>query len=353
MSELAPPLQGMASQAYAGKPMRTRIAELLQRLARQSLVTRIFLANAALFLAAYLVLALAPVTISAPSTAGQLLGLTIGLLILFVVDLIVVRRALSPLRRLTAFSAEVSSAHTGRRLPPDPWRSREAADLTRGFNTMLDRLEAERRARGKSVLTAQEAERDRVARALHDELGQTLTAMTLSAQRAAEGDEAQMRSALEEVADTAQSSLDEVRRIARELRPEALDDLGLVNALIALSRRIDEQSGVRVRHHFDHMPDLAEDVELAIYRIAQESLTNVIRHAGATKADVSLRADNGRVVLKVVDDGKGLTEVPGPDAAGIAGMRERAMLVGGTLSIGAATGGGTEVRLEVAVGEAG
>lgn len=353
MNALAEAFPGSASQAYAGKPMRTRITELLLRIARRSLVTRIFLANAALFLVAYLVLALAPVTISAPITAGQLVGLTIGLVILFVVDLVVVRRALAPLQRLTAFSAEVSTTQSRRRLPADPWRSREAADLTRAFNTMLDRLEAERRARGKTVLAAQEAERDRVARALHDELGQTLTAMTLSAQRAAEGDEAQMRSALEEVAESAQSSLDEVRRIARELRPEALDDLGLVNALIALTRRIDEQSGVRVRRDFDPMPPLADDLELAIYRITQESLTNVIRHAEATRADVSLRSEKGRVVLTVTDDGNSLTEDPGPDAAGIAGMRERAMLVDGTLSIGAAPGGGTEVRLEVPAEEVG
>ena len=194
----------------------------VQRVARRSLVTRIFLVNAAMFLVAYLVLVLAPVTIHSPVSAGQLAGLTIGLLILFAADWLVVRGALVPLQRLTAFISEVRAVGQGGRIAATPWQSREARELTQGFNTMLDRLETERRDSGRLALAAQEGERERVAHALHDELGQTLTAMALSAQRAATEDEGQMRAALEEIAETSQHSLEEVRRLARELRPEAL-----------------------------------------------------------------------------------------------------------------------------------
>jgi two-component system sensor histidine kinase UhpB len=316
------------------------------------LVTRVFLANAAVLLAAYFVLVFAPVTIDAPITAGQLLGLTVGLLALFAVDWIVVRRSLAPLQRLTAFCAEISASRHGRRIGSTPWHSREARELTQGFNTMLDRLEGERRDSGRLALAAQEGERERVARTLHDELGQILTAMTLSAQRAATSDPGQMRTTLEEIAETSQRALEDVRRLARELRPEALDDLGLVNALIALARRIDEQSGVRVRHSFAPLPPLSDEIELAIYRVAQESLTNVIRHAGAGEAEVTVRTEEAAVVLRVVDDGRGLAVAPGPDATGISGMRERAMFVGGRLDLLEADGGGTEVRFEVPVNEA-
>ena len=108
---------------------------------------------------------------------------------------------------------------------------------------MLDRLERARREAARTALAAQEAERLRVARELHDEIGQTLTAVMLQAERAADEDPAQAAAALGRVAEAVHESLDELRRIARELRPEALDDLGLVNALIALCSRVDAQGG--------------------------------------------------------------------------------------------------------------
>ena len=325
------------------------LRELFRVVGRRSLVSRIFAANAAIFIVAYLILVFAPVTISVPVTAGQLLGLTIGLAVLFVVDLVVVRRAIAPLRRLTSFCAEISTINPGRRLASEPGQDQEVNELTEGFNTMLDRLEAERSASGRQAVAAQEGERERVARALHDELGQTLTAMTLSAQRAVGGDPAEMRVALDGIAETSQRTLDYVRQLARELRPEALDDLGLINALIALARRIDQRSGVRVRHEFESLPSMPEDTELALSRVAQESLTNVIRHSGATEATVSLRPENGAVVLRVADNGSGLTDAAGSGGTGITGMRERAMLVGGELALNRREGGGTEVRFKVPV----
>jgi two-component system sensor histidine kinase UhpB len=236
----------------------------------------------------------------------------------------------------------------GRRLERPRTHDTEVVALTDAFNAMLDRLEDERRESARRALAAQEAERRRIARELHDEIGQTLTAVTLQAERAAAsgGDEGELLA----IAAETRRSLDDVRRIARELRPEALDDLGLVNALIALCTRVQGQGGVHVERRLTGgLPPLTAEAELVIYRVAQESLTNVIRHAAATHAVVSLDHSDGRVTLSVSDDGRGLPEPLPARTNGISGMRERAMLVGGRLSVSTPAGGGTEVRLELPV----
>jgi two-component system sensor histidine kinase UhpB len=240
----------------------------------------------------------------------------------------------------------------GRRLVGVNPRSAEGRALADAFNSMLDRLERARREAARTALAAQEAERLRVARELHDEIGQTLTAVMLQAERAADEDPAQAAAALGRVAEAVHASLDELRRIARELRPEALDDLGLVNALIALCSRIDAQGGPRVRRDLHSgLPPMTRETELVIYRVAQESLTNALRHSGAATATVSLKRDAGTVTLTVTDDGKGIPEQLPAATAGIAGMRERALLVGARLSIGSRQEEGTEIRLTVPVEE--
>jgi two-component system sensor histidine kinase UhpB len=240
----------------------------------------------------------------------------------------------------------------GRRLSGVDPRSAEGQALAAAFNAMLDRLESARREAGRTALAAQEAERLRVAQELHDEIGQTLTAVTIQAERAADGDPALASDALRRVADAVRESLDEVRRIARELRPEALDDLGLVNALIALCNRVGAQDGPLVRRNLQgKLPPLSPDVELVVYRIAQEGLTNALRHSSARSVTVSLKADAESVTLSVADDGKGMPAQLPAGTAGIAGMRERALLVGGRLAIESRPGQGTAVCLTVPVDE--
>jgi two-component system sensor histidine kinase UhpB len=211
---------------------------------------------------------------------------------------------------------------------------------------MLDRLEQERRESALRELAAQERERLRIARELHDEVGQMLTAIALRAERAAEQPADASRGALLEISQTALGSLEDVRRIARELRPEVLDDLGLVNAVIALCGRVDRQPGIRVRRQLDwSLPKLAPEVELVVYRVAQEALTNVLRHAQATEVVVELRSEDGRVVLEVADNGRGL---PSDTAErGMRGMRERASVVNAELDVRTRDGGGTRVILGV------
>jgi two-component system, NarL family, sensor histidine kinase UhpB len=219
--------------------------------------------------------------------------------------------------------------------------------LAQAFNEMLDRVESERRDSARMALAAQEAERLRVARELHDEIGQALTAIALRAEHAA-GQAPAESEALIDIAETIKASLDDVRAIARELRPEALDDLGLVNALIALCSRVGRQGTLQVRREFEAgLPQLNPDVELVIYRVAQEALTNVLRHSQAAQVTVSLRRQDANVVLEVADDGCAINEGLN-EGSGIAGMRERAMLVGAELQIAAAAGKGVAVKLRIA-----
>jgi two-component system sensor histidine kinase UhpB len=315
-----------------------------------SLLWRVFLANGSVLVVALLLLTFSPITIDAPIEIGQFALLVAGFVVLVGLNLVLLQRVLSPLFRLTEVMSSIDPNRPGRRLSGIDPRSAEGQALAHAFNAMLDRLESARREAARTALAAQEAERLRIAQELHDEIGQTLTAVTIQAERAADGDPELASQALRRVADAVRESLDEVRRIARELRPEALDDLGLVNALIALCTRLDAQDGPRVRRDLQgKLPALSPDVELVVYRVAQEGLTNALRHSDARSASVSLKADAETVTLRVVDDGKGMpAQLPG-DTAGIAGMRERALLVGGRLSIQSRPDQGTEVRLTIPV----
>jgi two-component system sensor histidine kinase UhpB len=314
------------------------------------LLWRLFVANGSVLVVALLLLSLSPITIDAPIKIGQLALLLAGFAVLLGLNLLLLRRVLAPLLRLTEAMSSVDPDRPGRRLSEADLPSSEGQALAHSFNGMLDRLESARRDAARMALAAQEAERLRVAQELHDEIGQTLTAVTIQAERAADSDPALAPEALRRVADAVRESLDEVRRIARELRPEALDDLGLVNALIALCSRVDAQGGPRVRRDLQGgLPTMSRETELVIYRVAQESLTNAVRHAEAATATVSLKSDSGVVTLTVSDDGKGMPEELPRTTAGVSGMRERALLVGGRLSIESRQGQGTAVHLRVPV----
>jgi two-component system, NarL family, sensor histidine kinase UhpB len=311
----------------------------------------VFLTNALVLAVALLLLVLTPITVHTPIEAWQFALLFGGFVGLLALNVFLLRRVLAPLIRLTQVMSSVDPDRPGRRLNGAASRSVEGRALAHAFNAMLDRLERARHEATRTALAAQEAERLRVARELHDEIGQTLTAVAIQAGGAARGD-SEHAQALRDVANGVRESLEEVRRIARELRPEALDDLGLVNALIALSTRIGAQDGPRVRRDLQpKLPPLSPDIELVIYRVAQESLTNALRHSGAREATVSLRADAESVTLAVTDNGAGLPAKLPRYSSGISGMRERALLVGGMLSLTSIPGQGTEVRVTIPIDE--
>jgi two-component system sensor histidine kinase UhpB len=327
----------------------------LSKPASVSILWRVFAVNAIVFGLAVFVLIASPATVSNPIKTSELVVLVGGLLMTLVVNLLLLTVVLAPLRRMATLMGDIDPMRPGQRAPVGDWirMSTEMITLSRAFNTMLDRIEAERRDSAHRALAAQEAERLRVARELHDEIGQTLTAVALRAERAA-GELPEQAQALGEIVDTVHRSLDDLRRIARELRPEALDDLGLVDALISLCLRMERQGAMRVLRELEGgLPPLSPEVELVIYRVAQEALTNAFRHAQAPHVRVALRRASEKVVLIVADSGRGLPATMPAHANGLAGMRERAILIGAEIEIGSpARGTGTEVRLTVTANDA-
>jgi two-component system sensor histidine kinase UhpB len=296
--------------------------------------------------AAGLLLALSPVTIHAPIRLYELAIVIGGLIVVLIADIALVRRTLEPLRRLATLMTVVDPMSPGRRAPEFRSASRETIALAEAFNAMLDRLETERRDSSRRALAAQEDERMRIARELHDEIGQTLTAVALRAEHRAErggGEHPEFA----ELAEIVQQSLADVRRISLQLRPGALDELGLVNALISLCARVGDQSGMRMHRELaGPAPELSPEVELAVYRIAQEALTNATRHSRASDATVSLICANDELVLSVADNGRGLPEDV-VEGGGVTGMRERAMLIGADLEIESAAGSGVSVTVRL------
>lgn len=319
---------------------------------RLGVVERALLTSTALLAVILVLLVVTPVTVSAPIRAGELAVLVAAFIVVLALNVVGIRRTLAPLTRFAAKLQDVDLAE-GRQITLDPAdETPELVALADAFNEMLARLREERRAGSRAALLAQERERLRIARSLHDEAGQTLTAVALEIERAAadgaDADPSQLTAIAAQVHDT----LDEIRRISRELRPEALDDLGLVNALIALSSRVARQGGIQVERDLSaQLPELAEDLELVVYRIAQEALTNVLRHSGARHCLVRLAVESGDLVLEVADDGVGIAAERGGETIGIQGMRERAMLVGGRLRVAPRPGGGTAVLLRAPLAE--
>jgi two-component system sensor histidine kinase UhpB len=284
------------------------------------------------------------VEIDAPIRPTQALIVVVGLAVTLVANVVLLRRALVPLERLAQRMETVDLLRPGQRLQVT--RNDEISRVVIAFNHMLDRLESERQQSGRRILAAQEAERVGIARDLHDEVGQVLTGVLLHLDSIA-GSAPAYHAEIDYAKQSVRRALNEVRRISSELRPEMLEQLGLVSALTELTTTFSRASGIRVEREFDHdLPELEPDAELAVYRIAQESLTNVARHAQATRVDVGLEQGRDSVVLRVVDDGHGFAGEP-EEHGGLRSMRERALLIGAALAIKPAHAGGVEVRLEV------
>lgn len=292
------------------------------------------------------VLVLAPHKFSSVELS-EVAVLVAALLVVGVANFLMLRWIVRPLEALTALARRVDLSHPGERMPAAQPTS-EAGELALTFNEMLERLEAERREATGRVLAAQESERLRIALELHDQVGQELTAVLLGLARVQGQLDPPLRDTLVEVQEAVRASLEDVRRIALELRPEALDDLGLLSALAVLCDRFGQRTGIAVDHHFDRqIPRLAPEQELVVYRVAQEALTNVARHSGAKRAELSLRTHDGTLIVTVTDWGHGLDDDTEP-GTGIQGMRERAGLIGATLDLGPnADGGGCTVTLTV------
>jgi two-component system, NarL family, sensor histidine kinase UhpB len=312
---------------------------------------RVFATNALIFAVAAGALALSPATVSFPVTATEALILAIGMLAMLAINLVLLRRVFAPLQRLKRFMRRVDPLAPGQRVPvegADP----EVAELTDAFNEMIERLETERRESARRALAAQEAERARIARDLHDEVGQALTGVMLELKQIGDLPPEKMQGAVVRAREEVRESLEELRQIGRRLRPEALDHLGLRSALTALTTELGRQAGIRLERRIpQQLPALSSEEEVVLYRIAQEALTNVLRHAQASNAVLDLAHDDGLLTLAVTDDGRGFESRNGTATAGVRGMKERAVMIGARLEIESRRGAGTSVRVTLPTGE--
>lgn len=308
--------------------------------------------NGVVFVAGTLALVFSPASVSQQPLVSEMLVLVVGLGVMLVTNAALLRRSLAPIDRVVREMRTVDLLHPGapgRRLRESTGGPRgPGGELVRSYNAMLDRLDSERGASNARALAAQEAERHRIAQELHDQVGQTLTVVLLGLKQLQDRASPDIAADLAAVRESVRDGLDDVRRVARQLRPGVLEDLGLHSALAALASDFSGYGGPHVRPAIaPGLPALPADVELVIYRVAQEALTNTARHSRARQVSLSLARLGDRVVLAVTDDGAGLegTE-PG---AGLLGMRERALLVGADLSVDGPAGRGTTVRLVVPV----
>lgn len=211
---------------------------------------------------------------------------------------------------------------------------------------LQETLTHERRTIAAQIAEAQEDERRRVAAELHDEVGQGLTALLLQLHSLVLDAPVQLNARLMEAHELARKTLDEVRRIARQLPPAVLDDLGLAYALVHLCDVMRRSTDLSLVPDVDEeAPRLEPPVELALYRIAQEALTNVARHAEAAEAAVVFRVQDGRALLQVTDDGIGVDPLMAESGGGLAGMRYRAASIGASLEVRSVPQGGTVITV--------
>jgi two-component system sensor histidine kinase UhpB len=253
---------------------------------------------------------------------------------------------MEPMGTLVSTMSAVDLTTPGMRAEVTKGASSEVQRLTADFNRMMGRLEHERRESGRAVLRAQEQERSRIAQDLHDEVNQALTAILLRLEATMADAPLHLVSELSETKQLATQAMEELLHLARELRPTALDDHGLVPALASQVSNFGERTGIRSTfHRHGDLPELSDEEQLVLYRVAQESLSNVVQHSQASAVRVEL-SSVGRTVLRIRDDGCGFQ----PDRRsggrlGVSGMRERALLVGGRPNVFSAPGEGTTIEL--------
>lgn len=341
-----------------------RLPESVRRLLRLPLFYKLLIANAVIVVlgavfGTTLTRHAARAGSEGVSTTGLVVLLSIaGVAVTVLVNALILRLALSPLGLLEQTATRVQAGDVDARVPESPVADRGLERLTGTFNAMLDNLELYRqrlRDVAARALTAEEEERKRIARELHDDTAQTLAALLvrLRVMRGISDDEAR-EEALEQLRTEVSAALDRIRRFARGLRPPALDELGLVPALESHIRSLSESVGVTIRLDADEPEgEMTSQAELALYRITQEALSNAVRHSGATNVLVRIAHRQQWVTVTVQDDGKGFAVdqvlSSGQQGLGLFGMQERAAYVGGRVAIQSRPGWGTTIRAEVPV----
>ena len=321
-----------------------------------SLIGQIVAANVVLFSLTLLAASVAAgLDLGSRNQRWEFMIIALAIVLTLCTNLWMLQRRFQPLERLID---EIESIDPTQPSPLELRRSNPVEEIDRlasSFHGLLQRIEEERRRSGQLAMRAQEEERRRLARDLHDEVNQALTAILLRLEALAHETPAERAPEVAELKRLVNQAMDELLNLARQLRPSALDDHGLVPAIETQLKRFGARTGIEVRLDTRGDPDhLPEVVQTAIYRVAQEALTNVTRHAGATIVELDLAENEGGAELRVRDDGSGFDpsviarNSEGPSGGlGLVGMAERARLVGGELDVRSAPGGGTTITLRV------
>jgi two-component system sensor histidine kinase UhpB len=289
----------------------------------------------------------------------------VGLALTGLLNALLLRAALDPLARLQEVARRVRAGDLAVRARPSPLADVEIAQLATTLNSILDevqRHQEQMRALSGRVIRAQEEERQRIARELHDDTGQVLTLLLirlklLEGQPGAEA----LQEQIAELRGLVAGAIDQVRQLALNLRPPSLDQLGLVPALRSLATTFTANTRIPVALDLPRTAvRLSPEQTIAVYRIAQEALTNAAKHADATTIALAVTLSGETLRLGVRDDGRGfdpeaITRPEGRGSGsgpgvGLFWMEERARLVGGTLRIASAPGGGTLVTLNLPMG---
>lgn len=309
---------------------------------------KLFIVNTVVVVGGAALIAFTPLTVDFPPTNEQVGYLALGALTLLLLYAALIGISLQPLAELREDVENVIGLDDDARLIVHG--NDEVAQLAAAYNGMLTRLERERTAAARAAVTATEAERARIARELHDDVGQTLTFLLLRLSVLDREVPARLRPDVAAITAAARNGLDEVRTISRRLRPAVLSELGIGPALRGLGARIEGAGEIRCTVQVSGTFTPHGERDLALYRIAQEALTNVLRHASARSVTVSLTQKPGRARLIVSDDGLGTT---GELGVGSYSMRERARLLGGTFERVSEPGRGTTVTVEIPLEPAG
>jgi two-component system sensor histidine kinase UhpB len=311
---------------------------------KPSLLTQILAVNALLLCAAVPAAIAASQLDTSYDTPDQILLIIAAILATVLVNGIVIRRQLWPLERLIDVMEKVDLQKPGARVKIPEADTSDVVRLHDAFNRMLTRLEDERAATGTAVLRAQEDERARLARDLHDEANQSLTGLLLRLEASAQHAPPELKAELAETKALANQAMNELLHLARELRPSALDDHGLAVALHTQVDRFSSETGINVKLKSDRcLDDLDDNEQTVVYRTVQESLSNIVRHAHAKNVTVEIESDRS---VRVTDDGDGF-DVDNAEGHGLVGMRERARLAGASIEVVSRPGAGTTVELHL------
>ncbi|MEO5511724.1 MAG: sensor histidine kinase [Longimicrobiales bacterium] len=270
-----------------------------------------------------------------------------------VVNAFLVALALKPLRNLTTTAEQVRSGVDSARAEPSTFADAEMERVLLTFNAMLDSVSAyRRRLREVAIraIDAGETERLRVSHELHNGAAQSLAAALVQLKIARASADPVCAANLEEVSGQMSAAIEEIRSLAHELRPPALDMIGLGAAILAHARNVSETTGVRVEAHVGAVDDvLSPEAELALYRLLQEALLNVVKHGDTRRAIIDVRCEAGAVIGVVTDEGRGfdVSAAAAQGAVGLFGMQERAAYVGGRIRVHSGANEGTTVRIEI------